>query len=75
MIFQKFTLLSKKLATLEDSGTGFGCFNSVLILEWIRLYIIIDKPSHPNFYPIQIFPAKTIDVKYIISNINLFPCL
>ena len=41
-------------------------------LEWIRLYIIIDKPSHPNFYPIQIFPAKTIDVKYIISNINLF---
>ena len=32
MIFQKFTLLSKKLATLEDSGTGFGRFNLVLIL-------------------------------------------
>ena len=31
-------------------------------LEWIRLYIIIDKPSHPNLYPIQIFPAKTVDV-------------
>ena len=33
-------------------------------LEWIRLYIIIDDSSHPNFYPIQIFPAKTVDVKY-----------
>ena len=41
-------------------------------LEVIRLYKIINKPSHPNFYPIQIFPAKTIDVKYIILNINLF---
>ena len=45
--------------------------NGLCCLEWIRLYIIIDKPSHPNFYPIQIFPAKTIDVKYIISKINL----
>jgi len=27
-------------------------------LEVIRLYKIINKPSHPNFYPIQIFPAK-----------------
>ena len=27
-------------------------------LEEIRLEKIIDKPSHPYFYPIQIFPAR-----------------
>ena len=37
-------------------------------LEVIRLYKIINKPSHPNFYPIQIFPAKMQMLNVITSS-------
>ena len=35
----KFTLSSEKMATLEDSGTRFGCFNLVLILESLQDFL------------------------------------
>ena len=50
-----FTFFRDKNIPIAKIGTNYT-------LEWIILYIIIDKPSHPNLYPIQIFPAKTVDV-------------
>ena len=57
MIFQKFTLLSKKLATLEDSGTGFGRFNLVFILRiWFSLIL-------------EIWESRSFWVPYVVSSL------